>query len=246
MKTSTLILAMALTACGKDGSQTAKAPQTQASQTQASQASGKKILASNVVYADSSDPKAMLALQEQGVDTTTKVLAANVIVQNTEAKSDLKSSNVEEALIETNLDVKKIIVGTWTRNRIGAATPPSQATFDVNGTLAGFYGESQYEIHDNVITVKTRVQYPEDEAPVVRPSLGSPGTTPDDTRLGSPGTTPGDTYPGMAPEEPMPGDMVGAMLTESLSEYTFVILKRTETKMQVLNLNGLAVEEWTK
>jgi len=230
MKTSTLILAMALTACGKDGSQTAKAPQTQASQTQASQASGKKILASNVVYADSSDPKAMLALQEQGVDTTTKVLAANVIVQNTEAKSDLKSSNVEEALIETNLDVKKIIVGTWTRNRIGAATPPSQATFDVNGTLAGFYGESQYEIHDNVITVKTWVQDPEE----------------DDTRLGSPGTTPGDTYPGMAPEEPMPGDMVGAMLTESLSEYTFVILKRTETKMQVLNLNGLAVEEWTK
>ncbi len=72
--------------------------------------SDKRVLARNVLLKQSS------ALQAKGegsnLDKTTKVLAENVVFENTDT-STVTSDNVQGAIEELSVDLQKIMVGTW-------------------------------------------------------------------------------------------------------------------------------------
>ena len=103
----TIILAGLLAlSCGGSGGNTGANP----SET----VSTKKILASNVVFKTSSSTASLLvgSANAEEIDTTTKVYAENVILDN--ADTALYSTNVQDAFVETQPDLQTAIVGTWT------------------------------------------------------------------------------------------------------------------------------------
>ena len=74
--------------------------------------SDRKVLASNVILKTSSSLTLVSSAQAEEIDTTTKVYAENVILDN--ADTALSSTNVQDAFVETQPDLQTAIVGTWT------------------------------------------------------------------------------------------------------------------------------------
>jgi hypothetical protein len=104
------------------------------------------------------DAQQALALQDPTIDTTTKVLAQNVMFANAEGKSDLKSNNVEGALVESNLDLRKLVPGSWRKTLPGTKhvenldlNADGTATTDNLGLAEDV--SIEYEIEDDLIVM---------------------------------------------------------------------------------------------
>ncbi len=101
--------------------------------------SSKKILASNIIFgASTTRAKELLALEEAGVDTTTKIVAANVVIDT--SKTEVTSTNLQTALeseLAPNLDL--LLPGTaWTVENVnvnysGAVSGAAAITFAASG-----------------------------------------------------------------------------------------------------------------
>ena len=122
--------------------------------------SSKKYLASNVLL--STSYRVASLGDSQNVDTTTEVLASNVIYQNAADEADLEADNVEGALTEANLDLEKHIVGRWNVTNIGTNATgvvkfSSDGTYNIeSGSFTGggsWYDATHgsYEVIGNII-----------------------------------------------------------------------------------------------
>lgn len=121
-KTISIVLTTFLIACGGSGNNTGTNP----SET----VSTKKILASNVVFKNSSSTTSFLvsSANAEEIDTTTKVYAENVVLDN--ADTALTSTNVQDAFVETQPDLETAIIGTWAITQLNG--------FDEDGTENDF------------------------------------------------------------------------------------------------------------
>ena len=102
-----------------------------------------RITAQNVVLgsANTNSKRAAIFSQEaaatEDIDTTTKVLAENVVLDN--ASTSLQSDNVQSAFEETDPDLTAIIAGTWKVTTYLDNTGEKvegTITFDLDGTVS--------------------------------------------------------------------------------------------------------------
>lgn len=121
-KIISIVLVTILIACGSSGSN----PRTSPSEA----VSTKKILASNVVFKDSSSTTSFLvsSANAEEIDTTIKVYAENVVLDN--ADTSLSSTDVQAAFAETAPDLSQTIIGTWSISQLNG--------FDEDGTENDF------------------------------------------------------------------------------------------------------------
>lgn len=73
--------------------------------------SDRKVLASNVILKTSSSLTLVSSAQAEEIDTTTKVYAENVVLDN--SSTSLVATNIQEAFEEIKPDLETSIIGTW-------------------------------------------------------------------------------------------------------------------------------------
>ena len=121
--TLVVLLGFLITSCGGGGDSGSNNP-----------ISSKRILASNVVFGASGSSKRAsdgMSKAEATVDTETRVLAANVVLDNVDI--DLSADNVQEAFEEGVPDLNASIVGRWritSFNEGGVSSTGTSATGD--------------------------------------------------------------------------------------------------------------------
>lgn len=132
-------------------------------------ASPKRVLAKNVLLKSVANSLSPRSANADEVDSSTVVLAENVVYENTTGQGDITATNVEEALTETNVQLSAILPGKWHSLNLGRQKT-AEVTFNADGTYkidSGYFEaggswcndatvfvhvyEGTYTIHDDII-----------------------------------------------------------------------------------------------
>lgn len=208
--------------------------------------SGLRVLASNIVFDGTAEAASLT--DDSGVDTTTKVLASNVMYA-ADPTATISATNVQDALVQTNLDPSKLIPGnTWSRQQL-IAQKTGVYQFNTDGSYAatqafaldGTLESGTFQFLGGVLVLST-TQVIADPTGAATTSVTPAGSTTPTTTTSSGACDPSkseclnlDDSKG-APTQP----------TTTTLRILLTVLKSSPTSITLMNVTQNEVEVWTK